>query len=119
MENNAMDILQEAGFDVEGALGRLMNNQAFFLKMLGKFAQDGSFAKMRGFVESADAQGAGECAHALKGMCSTLGMVELSDYCAKLQYLYQGREEGDPKSVFAEADQEYGRVMEALQRVLT
>jgi len=117
MENNAMDILREAGFDVQGALGRLINNQAFFLKMLGKFTQDGSFAKLREYVEAGDAQ-AGESAHALKGMCSTLGMTQLSELCAKLQYLYQGREEGDPKQVFAEADREYGRVMEALGRVL-
>jgi len=118
MENNAMDILRDAGFDVEGALGRLMNNQAFFLKMLGKFAKDESFTKMRGFVQAGDAQSAGESAHALKGMCSTLGMVKLTDYCAKLQYLYQGREEGDPLPVFAQADQEYGRVMEAIEKVL-
>lgn len=118
MDNNAMDILRDAGFDVENALGRLMNNQAFFLKMLGKFTQDSNFDKLRGFVEADDAKGAGDCAHALKGMCSTLGMVKLSDYCAKLQYLYQGREEGDPKSLFAETEQEYAHVMEALRRVL-
>ena len=118
MGNDSMDILRDAGFDVEAALGRLMNNQSFFLKMLGKFAQDESFGKLRGFVEAGDAQGAGDCAHALKGMCATLGMVKLSDYCAKLQYLYQGREEGDPKLVFAEADQEYELVMAALRRVL-
>ena len=118
MENNAMDILRDAGFDVEGALGRLMNNQAFYLKMLGKFVQDGSFAKLRDFVEAGDVQGAGECAHALKGVCSTLGMDKLSDHCAKLQYLCQGREEGDLKQVFAEADLEYGRTMEALGKAL-
>jgi len=112
-----MDILREAGFDVEGALGRLMNNRAFFLKMLGKFAQDTSFGKLRGFVESGDKQ-AGECAHALKGMCSTLGMSKLSECCAKLQYIYQGREEGDPEQVFAEAVLEYNRVMAALEKVL-
>ncbi len=118
MENNAMEVLREAGFDVEGALGRLMNNQAFYVKMLGKFAQDTNFAKLRGVVEAGDAQAAGDCAHALKGMCSTLGMTELSELCAKLQYLYQGREEGDPASVFAQADEQYGLVMEALRKVL-
>ena len=118
MNSNAMDILREAGFDVNGALGRLMNNQAFFLKMLGKFAKDESFDKMRGFVEAGDAQNAGESAHALKGMCSTLGMMKLSDCCAKLQYLYQGREEGDPLLVFAQADEEYKGAMEAIGKVL-
>ena len=117
MDTNAMDILREAGIDVEGALGRLMNNPAFYAKMLGKFVQDTSFEKLRGFVEAGDAQAA-ECAHALKGVCSTLGMVKLSDCCARLQHLYQGREEGDPAPVFAEAALEYERAMAALQRAL-
>ena len=118
MDNNAMDILREAGFDVEGALGRLMNNPAFYAKMLGKFLQDTNFEKLRAAVEAGDLQAAGESAHALKGVSSTLGMVKLSDYCATMQFLYQGREEGDPAPVFAEAAQEYERVMAALQRAL-
>lgn len=118
MESNAMDILRDAGFDVEGALGRLMNNQAFYLKMLGKFAQDTNFAMLRGYVEAGDAQAAGKGAHALKGMCSTLGMTELSGLCGTLQHLYEGREEGDPAPVFAQADQEYEKVMAALRKAL-
>ncbi|MCL2544280.1 MAG: Hpt domain-containing protein [Clostridia bacterium] len=118
MENNAMDILRDAGFDVEGALKRMANNQALYLRLLGRFLQEGSFAKLRDAVEAGDAHGAGECAHALKGMCSQLGMEKLSDHCAKLQYLYQGREEGDPKQVFAQADREYAHAREAVEKAL-
>ena len=113
-----MDILREAGLDVEGALGRLMNNQAFYLKMLGKFQQDTHFAKLLDCVEAGDAKGAGECAHALKGMSATLGMTALSDLCARLQHLYQGEAESDPAAVVAEAKREYGRMMDALGKAL-
>ena len=118
MENTAMDILREAGLDVESALGRMMNNQKLYLKMLGKFQQDTNFSKLKGFVEARDAKAAGESAHALKGMCATLGMTKLSDLCAQMQYLYEGREEGDPDLVAAEAVREYERVMDALGKAL-
>ena len=117
MQTDAMDILRQAGMDVEGALGRLMNNQGFYLKMLGKFTQDASFDKLRGFAEAGDSK-AGDCAHALKGMCATLGMNRLSDHCAKLQFIYQGRDGDDPGPVLADAIAEYERVMTAIRQVL-
>jgi len=118
MDSDAMAVLREAGLDVEGAMGRLMNNQAFYFKMLNKFQQDTHFAQLRGLVEAGDAKGAGECAHAMKGMCATLGMTALSDLCARLQFLYQGREEGDPAALVAEATREYDRLTDVLKKVL-
>ena len=118
MDIDAMSILREAGVDTEGALVRLMNNQAFYLKMLGKFQQDTNFAKLRSLIEAGEGQAAGECAHALKGMCATLGLTELSDLCAKLQYIYLGREEGDPAPVFALAEESYAKAMDAMRRAL-
>ena len=118
MEKNDLDILRDAGFDVEGALARMSNNRALYFKMLGKFAQDGTFEKLRGYVAAGDPQ-AGEAAHALKGMCATLGVTRLSEHCATLQYLYQGREEGDPELEFSEASAAYDAAIEALNKVLS
>ncbi len=118
MGADSMHILQAAGIDTEGAIGRLMNNPAFFLKLLAKFQQDTNFDKLRSLVEAGDTHGAGECAHALKGITANLGMTELCDLCAKLQYLYLGTEQGDPAPVFAAAEESYAKVMNALHEAL-
>lgn len=118
MGADSINILQAAGIDTEGAVGRLMNNPAFYLKLLAKFQQDTNFDKLRSLVEAGDVKAAGECAHALKGITANLGMTELCDLCAKLQYLYLGTEEGDPAPVFAAAEQSYAKVMDALRAAL-
>ena len=117
MEDNTMDILRDAGFDVEGALARMSGKQALYLKMLGKFAQDKTFEKLSEYVEAADPK-AGEAAHALKGVCASLGMTRFSEHCAVLQSIYQGKDKSDPKVVFAEAAEAYRRATDALKKVL-
>ena len=116
--NHALSVLNDAGLDTEGAIGRMMNNPAFYLKMLGRFQQDTAFEKLRVAVEAGDTQAAGAGAHALKGVASTLGMTELSELCAKMQFLCQGREEGDPAVLFARVAECYAQMRDALARAL-
>ena len=114
--NGALETLREAGIDVDGAMARMSNNKTLYLRMLAKFVKDATFGKLRDQVLAGDPQ-AGNSAHALKGMCATLGMTKLSEYCATLQYMYQGREEGDPNCVFAQASEAYEAAIAALERV--
>lgn len=41
-----IDMLRSFGADVEEGLGRCMNNEAFYLRLVGKVLDDASFAKL-------------------------------------------------------------------------
>ncbi len=113
-----MSKLREAGFDVEGALGRLMNNEGFYERLLKKFLDDVTFDKLVTSVEAGETKAAGEMAHALKGMCATLGMTELSEHCATLQNIYMEREVGDPAPVYAKAKEAFAQCKAAVEEAL-
>ena len=115
---NAMIHLRDAGVDVDGSLERMMNKPDFYLRMLGKFQQDTNFATLRAQMAAGEQQKAGEAAHALKGLCASLGMTALSERCAELQYICLGQKPGDPAPVFAEAEVLYAGIMETLATVL-
>ena len=118
MASEKMQMLEEAGFDTQGALSRLMQNESFYLRLLNKFLADVNFQKLIENIATGDEKASGESAHALKGVTATLGMTELSECCATLQNIYLGREAGDPVPVFARAKELYEQHMELLPRVM-
>ena len=113
MASEKMQGLQAAGIDVEGALSRLMNNEGFFLKMLGKFVEDKTYQSLEAAYEAKDMQALLHAAHALKGVSSNLGMVRLSDFCGQMQYMLEGKEDGDVDALMADIRASYSNDLAA------
>lgn len=119
MASEKMQILERAGLDVEGALARLMNNEGFYLRMLGKFADDKSFAGLGSAHEAQDHEGMQQAAHALKGVSATLGMTGLSDLCERMQYTMEGKEQNDPEALMAQIREAYWQALDAVKEAVS
>lgn len=115
MASEKLQGLQDAGIDVEGALSRLMNNEGFFLKMLGKFIEDKTYQSLETAYEAKDMQGVLHAAHALKGVSSNLGMTRLSDLCGQMQHMLEGKEDGDVDALMAGIRESYSTALAAAQ----
>jgi HPt (histidine-containing phosphotransfer) domain-containing protein len=63
--------------DFEDGLKRVMNNKAFFVKMLGKVKDDPNFKNLEAALEANDYEKAQISAHTLKGLSGNLSLTEL------------------------------------------
>ena len=87
--------LREYGANVEEGLGRCMNNETFYLRLVNMAAGDGGFARLSEALEKGDRKEAFEAAHALKGMLGNLALTPVSAPAARLTELLRGESDGD------------------------
>ena len=71
--------LKQAGADVESGLARCMNNEPFYLRLVGMALQDDGYAKLRTAIEEHRLNDAFEAAHALKGMLGNVSLTNLAE----------------------------------------
>ena len=72
-----VDALREFGADVADGLGRCMNNEGFYLKLVNMALDDGGFDKLSQALETGDVKEGFEAAHALKGILANLSLTPL------------------------------------------
>lgn len=87
--------LREFGADADGALGRCMNNEEFYLKHVNKALTDNSFEQLKEAIDSNDFDRAFETAHALKGVWGNLGLTPLYEPVAEMTDHLRIKEERD------------------------
>ncbi len=101
--------LRDFGADVDDGLSRCMNNEAFYLRLVGMALSDGNFDKLKTAVEAGDLDAGFEASHALKGILANLSLTPLQmvasemceylrsrtqmDYAPMLEELLSKREE--------------------------
>ena len=67
--------LREWGANTEEGLGRCLNNEAFYLRLVGKSIQDPAFGKLDEACGAGDLERAFEAAHSLKGVTANLALT--------------------------------------------
>lgn len=72
-----VDMLKEFGADTKEGLARCMNNEAFYLKMIGMGLADERFDTLQGALEKKDYETAFEMVHALKGVLGNLALTPI------------------------------------------
>ena len=77
MDAEKKTFLEEKGFDVDGTMKRLLNNEALYMKCLRKFLDDPSYDKLKEAYEKGNCKEAFEGAHTMKGFVSNLGINEI------------------------------------------
>ena len=70
-----MEMLRAYGANTAEGLQRCMNNEAFYLRMVGMMAEDRHAEALEKAVAQVDLQGAFEAAHALKGTLANLALT--------------------------------------------
>lgn len=118
MASAQMEALRSADIDVEGALSRLMNNEGFYLRMLGKFVADPTYQSLEAAHGAKDKGALQHAAHALKGIAANLGMTQLSGACGRMQHCLEGRETGDIEALMTELRGAYHAALGAVQKAV-
>ena len=69
----------------EEGVKRVMNNAAFYLKMLGKFLADPSLNELEAALAEGDLEKAYSSVHTLKGLAGNLSLIELANQSLELE----------------------------------
>jgi HPt (histidine-containing phosphotransfer) domain-containing protein len=73
----------------EDGVKRVMNNKAFYLKLLGKFKNDTSLTDLKSAVQASDFEAAKSQTHALKGLAANLSLSELHAQSLALETIFK------------------------------
>ena len=73
----SVETLQAAGVNTQEGLTRCMNNEAFYLRMVGMGLDDNNFDALETAVNAGDLKAAFEAAHALKGVTANLALTPI------------------------------------------
>ncbi len=98
--------LKAWGAKADEGLGRCMNNEAFYLTLVGKALEDPGFRKLQESVAAGDLDGAFEAAHALKGVTLNLALTPISEVVERITELLRSRTEMDYGPLVKEIEEE-------------
>lgn len=98
----SIESLREFGADTDEGLGRCMNNEQFYLRLVKMAAADAGFDKLSAAVESGDIPAAFEAAHALKGVLGNLSLTPMYESLSELTELLRAGAEADYSAYMGE-----------------
>lgn len=90
-----INALRAFGANVEDGLARCMNNEDFYLRMVGKAIESEDFASLQKALDAHDVKAAFEHAHALKGITGNLSLNPIYHPVAELTEHLRAGEDGD------------------------
>ena len=97
-----LDQLRAWGADVDEALPRCLNNEAFYLKLVTKAVQEPSFDRLREAIEAGNLDKAFDQAHALKGVTGTLALTPIDKPVREITELLRSRTVMDYQPLLSE-----------------
>ena len=90
-----VDALRQLGVNTKEGLGRCLNNEAFYLRLVNMALDDAAFDRLAAAVENGETQDAFEAAHALKGSLGNLALTPVYAPVAELtELLRTGQNDG-------------------------
>ena len=90
-----LEDLRAYGADVDAGLARCMNNEAFYLRLVGMAKTEKNFDALYAALGEGDVEGAFKAAHALKGVLGNLAITPLFEPMSELTELLRGKSTGD------------------------
>ena len=87
--------LRDFGADVDTGLGRCMNNEGFYLKLVEKSLGDKTYDRLKEAIGNNDLDEAFEAAHGLKGVLGNLSLTPIYDPINEITELLRVRTEMD------------------------
>ena len=94
--------LKAYGANVDEGMGRCMNNEAFYLRLVNMAANDAGFERLRTALEKNDRKEGFEAAHALKGMLGNLALTPVAKPAAELTEMLRTETETDCDALLEE-----------------
>ncbi|MBO4424227.1 MAG: Hpt domain-containing protein [Spirochaetales bacterium] len=97
----SVEALREFGADVDSALIRCMNNEAFYLRLVRMAMDDPSVAALGNALEEGNLEKAFDEAHKLKGIMGNLSLTPVFEPVSELTELLRNRTPGDYKTLYS------------------
>jgi HPt (histidine-containing phosphotransfer) domain-containing protein len=94
-----IEMLKDFGANTDEGLGRCLNNEALYLRLVGKAAEDASFDRLAAGAAAGDMNEAFEAAHALKGVLANLALTPLFEIASEMTELLRAKEDADYKGM--------------------
>ena len=90
-----LDDLIAYGAKVDEGLARCMNNEAFYLRLVGTVKGEAHFGMLFDAMEAGDLEEAFKAAHALKGVLGNLSLTPLYEPMSEITELLRARTDTD------------------------
>jgi len=90
-----IDALREFGADPDEGLGRCLNNEAMYLRLVNMALDDPNVEKLKAAVEAGDKKAAFEAAHSIKGVMGNLSITPLFTVSSEMTELLRAGEDAD------------------------
>lgn len=100
-----IDKLKAFGADVEDGLNRCMNNEAFYLKLVGKALEDRNYKVLENSIASNDLDTAFGAAHSLKGVLGNLALTPVYKPVYDITELLRSRTDTDYSHIMSEINE--------------
>jgi len=95
-----IDTLNAYGADTKSGLARCMNNEGFYIRLIGMALSDANFGRLETALAENDLDSAFEAAHALKGILGNLALSPLFIPASELTEELRGRTGADYQSYY-------------------
>ena len=106
-----MEALREYGANTAEGLGRCLNNETFYLRLVGMLTQDSNTKKLGEALDRGDLDAAFEAAHALKGVLSNLALTPALTPVNAITELLRSRTATDYAPLMADIRREMDRLI--------
>ena len=87
-----LDALKAFGANTAEGMGRCLNNEAFYLKMVAMTLADGNFDALKTAMDIGDIRGAFAAAHSLKGTTGNVALTPIYEPVCALTELLRGKD---------------------------
>lgn len=98
------------GADIKEGLARCMNNEVFYLRLVGMARQDQNLGKLADAVARHDLDAAFEAAHALKGVLANLALTPVLRPVSEMTEYLRNRTDMDYSDLLKTAQEEMARL---------
>ncbi len=87
-----LDALKAFGANTAEGMGRCLNNETFYLKMVAMTLADGNFDLLKTAMDAGDIRGAFAAAHSLKGTTGNVALTPIYEPVCALTDLLRGKD---------------------------
>ena len=106
--------LRDWGANTDEGLSRCMNNEAFYLRLVGMLKNDQHFEQLETALAAGDTAAGFEAAHALKGVLANLALTPALTPVSAITELLRARQPVTDPALMDEARSQMARLRELL-----
>ena len=99
------------GANVEEGLGRCMDNESFYLRLVDTVRADPGFGELEKALQAGDLDKAFETSHALKGSLANLALTPLSEPMSEMCELLRARTEMDYSALMTQVKEQHEKLL--------